>query len=205
MYSASQANTLQLDLEQLVMKANKLNDCSHSCSSSPCSTSATDKLLGQPSEKLPKTKLLSCSTTISTTTTAKHSSNNFKLNYYDKYLDRFANLIDNYKNTTTSSLENVAIKPVFYGNVDALNDIFQHDQFNFENSINPIIAFHDFEWEKRHFIKSPSDINKYITKNYRTNNTSNTDIEYDFLIFTDTDYSKFEKNTKLQCVRICFA
>lgn len=185
MCSASQAHTLKLDL------------------SSPCSTSATDKLLGQSSEKLPKSKLLPCSTTISTTTTANHC--NFKLNYYDKYLDRFANLIDNYKNTTTSSLENITIKPVFYGNVDALNDIFQHDQLYSENSMNSLNAFDDFEWEKRYFIQSPLDINKYETKNYRTNNTANTDIEYDFLTFTDMDYSKFEINRKLQCVYICFA
>lgn len=183
---ASKAYTLQLDLDQLVMKTDKLNDCSQSCSSSSCSTSATEILLGQ------STKKVSSSKALSTTTTANFPSKNFKTNYYDKYLDRFANLIDNYQNTATSSFDHFSIKPVFYGNSDGLNEIFQHnyDQFNTDNLIH-LTNVGDFEWDNRHFIKSSPCTNKQITKNFCTNNTART--INDFSTFIEANNSKLNK------------
>lgn len=203
MCPASQAHTLLLDLDQLVVKANKLNDCSYSCSSSPCSASASDKLLDSSSPKLSNAKPPSSPTTMMlmqqqqkpspTTTTLNVKSPT--TNYYDKYLDRFANLIDNYKNVT-SSLDHMIIKPAFYGNTDALNEIFQHGNECSDNIHNTETVFNDREWEKRHFLKtSPVNNNNYpstnIKKKYRTNHTAINKIDYDFLTFTDVDYSKF--------------
>lgn len=184
---ASQAHTLLLDLDQLVVKANKLNDCSYSCSSSPCSTSATDKLLGTSSEKLTNQQ-----TVMMSTTTSKLTTTNFKKNYYDKYLDRFANLIDNYKTTSSSSssLEHLTIKPAFFGNLDGLNEIFQHGYDFLENSHNST----DGELENRQFQNPLPKTNNHSTnKKYCTKNTVHNDIDYDFdfLTFTDANYSKF--------------
>ncbi|KAL5282579.1 AFTPH family protein [Megaselia abdita] len=194
---ASQAHTLLLDLDQVVMKANKLNDCSYSCSSSPCSTSITDKLLGPSTKKIPIINNISPQTGKSTNTNIKCSTNNFKTNYYDKYLDRFSNLIGNYQTITTSPLGHFDIKPVFYGNSDGLNEIFQHgDEFS-NNLIYSTKSLYNCEWEKQHFLKSPSDINKF-----NTNKTSNNNVDCDFLTFTDADFSKL-KNIK--CGFICSA
>lgn len=189
MCPASQAHTLLLDIEQLTMKANKLNDCSYSCSSSPCSTSPTDTLLGLSSKKKTITNKLSSPMEILTSNGNGSSS---KTNYYDKYLDRFANLIDNYKSTTTSSLEHVAIKPVFYGNSDGLNDLFNHG--------HEFSKIDDFEWEKRFLFKTPPHAtNKSTTtNNYRTN-----PIDYDFLTFTD-DYSKLKRFKILNFLHVTY-